>query len=88
LSVIRNDFPWIYDGALETFEKIKKSKTEGSARKAVDEFMRIVELTFEHPIMRDIASDNMFNSRSYRELPRIIYDLMRRYIEEKDIVNK
>jgi hypothetical protein len=83
LSVVRSDFPWIYDSAIEAIEKIKRAKTMEGSKKILAGYMRIIEMTFEHPLMRDVFVDGELGFRIFKEVPRIIYDLMRRFIEDK-----
>ena len=84
LSPLKNDFPWIYDGAIETLEKITKLKSIETVEQEISDFMRIVEFSFEHPIMRESFEENEYNYRYYREIPRIIYDFLRRSKENKN----
>ncbi|MFR0677178.1 toll/interleukin-1 receptor domain-containing protein [Dysgonomonas mossii] len=79
LSPLRNDFPWIYDGTLECYDKISKTKSTMLAEKEIQEFMRIVELSFEHPILRDYMESNY----RYKDYVRIIYDILMRSLHEK-----
>ena len=83
LAPIRNDFPWIYDGALDTIERLAKAKTAETVDNEILEFMRVVEFTFEHPMMRESMSDNEYNYRLSREIPRLIYDFLKRSTEKK-----
>ncbi len=52
LSILRDEWPWIYDAGMETIHLIKTSprKTVGQA---LDLFERIVEFSIEHPLTRD-----------------------------------
>ncbi len=84
LAPIRNDFPWIYDGALDTIERLAKAKTAETVDNEILEFMRVVEFTFEHPMMRESMSDNEYNYRLSREIPRLIYDFLKRSTEKKN----
>jgi hypothetical protein len=88
LSPIKNDFPWIYDGAIDTLEKVAKAKTAETVDNEISKFMRIVEFTFEHPKMRETIVDNEYNYRNTREIPRLIYDFLRRSAENKTTANK
>lgn len=79
LSPLRNDFPWIYDGTLECYEKVSKTKSSATAEKEIQEFMRIVEVSFDHPVMRDF----MENNYRYKDYIRVIYDILMRSLNEK-----
>jgi len=85
LSPIRNDYPWIYDGAIEIIDRIGKLKSIETIDSEINDFMRIVEFSFEHPLMRDNINDNEYNYRVSRELPRIIYEYLKRSTEKKNM---
>lgn len=84
LSPIRNDFPWIYDITIETMDKLSKAKTAEIVDKEISELMRLVEFTFEHPMMRELINDNEYNYRYYREFPRMIHEFLRRMTDNKN----
>lgn len=75
LSPIKNEYPWIYEGALDLQNKIEKTKSQALAERQIKKFMNIVEFSFEHPIMRELMEDNEYIYRYCRELPRAIYQI-------------
>jgi len=84
LSSIKNDFPWIFDGAINVLDKISKVKTPEIVDNEINEFMRIVEFSFEHPLMRENFVDSEYTYRLAKEFPRIIYELLRSSVERKN----
>ena len=72
LAMIRNEFPWIYETGIETLSILKSSVSVEQKENAIGTFTRIVEFTFEHPIIRG----KMERSKEWhivsRELPRML----------------
>lgn len=74
LSLLKEDFPWIYDMGRDLLGILKSQKKPDTKTKAVRDFKEMVDFTFGHPLMRDMfvrSKDGMF---FYKELP---YMLMR-----------
>lgn len=84
LTPIKNDFPWIYEGALECAEKIKKSKSNEAANEELREFMHMIDISFEHPIMREFYMDDEMSYRFHKEIPMQLHRILSRYIETKN----
>jgi hypothetical protein len=77
ISIFKNDFPWIYEIGLEVYKLIKSNGTIKEIRLAINNFERIMEFTFHHPIFRE-------NIRYNKDLIMIfeeIQDFLRYYLE-------
>ncbi len=54
LSFYKKDFPWLYEVGLETYRTIRNSDSEREIHNALRDFREVSEMTFRHPIMRDV----------------------------------
>ena len=81
LALLRDDFPWIYDFGKELVDILKKEGHPAEKSMAIKEFRDVLDITFNHPIMRDIYSDSK-ESRMFRK--DMFYILMD-YLENFDI---
>ena len=78
LSLLKEDFPWIYDMGKELIDILKNENSPEEKSIAIREFRDMVDFTFSHPMMRDIFGRNKDSIMFMKELP---YSLMR-YLEE------
>jgi hypothetical protein len=72
LSFFRDDFPWIYDIGKEVIEILKSRKSKQEKYHAIKEFKTILDLSFEHPVFRELKMNNKGAMIMYRELPRFL----------------
>lgn len=78
LSLLKDDFPWIYDMGKELIDILKSENPTKEKSIAIKEFREMVDFTFSHPMMRDIFGRNKDSIMFMKELP---YSLMR-YLDE------
>lgn len=78
LSLLKEDFPWIYDMGKELIDILKNENNPEEKSIAIREFRDMVDFTFSHPMMRDIFGRNKDSIMFMKELP---YSLMR-YLDE------
>lgn len=78
LSLLKDDFPWIYDMGKELIDILKSENTTEEKSIAIKEFREMVDFTFSHPMMRDMFMRNKENIMFMKELP---YTLMK-YLDE------
>lgn len=78
LSLLKEDFPWIYDMGKELTDILKNERNQEEKIAAIKEFRDIVDFTFGHPMMRDIYGHNKDSIIFMKEIP---YFLMR-YLDE------
>jgi len=72
ISLIRDDFPWLYESGMEIVVKLKSKAPKNEIRKAVEEFEYLIDFTFEHPAMHKIINHDKRQSIILRELPFMI----------------
>lgn len=70
LTPFKNDFPWIYESGVSLVEKVGKVKHIQST-KAFNEFMELMDFTFNNPIYRETYRDE-HEYRYFREIPYLI----------------
>ena len=72
LSLFKDDFPWLYDAGMDVIKTLKTSKGVESKDKAVNEFMELVDFSFEHPVMREMTIIDKEQYMMLRELPYML----------------
>lgn len=72
LAMIKDEFPWIYDSGMETLKIIKSRIAAEDKHKAIKTFIRLVEFSFEHPLMRGKMERNKEWHIMSRELPHML----------------
>ena len=78
LSLIKEDFPWIYDMGKEFINTLKSDVSKEEKYDTTEDFKRMVEFTFGHPAMRDIIMRNNDIYYYNKDYPYIVF----RYIDE------
>ncbi|HEA18024.1 hypothetical protein LCGC14_1291300 [marine sediment metagenome] len=80
ISLFREDFPWIYDAGIDLTRTLRSKVDRDEKRDTVEAFQELIELSFEHPLMRDM---HMPDERMYmmaRELPHILRRILVQYL--------
>lgn len=72
LSLVKEDFPWLYDAGMDVISTLKSGKSGGPKDKAISEFMELVEFSFEHPMMREMLMIDKDQHMMLRELPYML----------------
>lgn len=78
LSLVKEDFPWIYDMGKELIEILDNSKNFENKTMAIRDFRQMIDFTFEHFAMHEFTGKNKDNIMFIKELP---YVLMK-YLDE------
>lgn len=82
LSVYKEDFPWIYEAGNELIKAVNSKSSKQIKIAALYKFERIVELTYELPVFRDMVSMKKEYFMLLRELPQIIIEFIEKNISE------
>lgn len=72
LSLFRNDFPWVYDAGIDLARTVKSDIDPDEKRDSVEGFFELLEVTFEHPVMREMHIDDKDMMMMGRELRHIL----------------
>lgn len=82
LALIRNQFPWIYDAGIETVSILRSRRSQNEKHIAIEEFNKLLEFSFEHPMMRDMYGGSKEYRMFYHELPRLLSHAMQETMSE------
>lgn len=72
LAIFRDEFPWIYESGMEALKIARSRTSRENQEKAIRSFVKVVEFTFEHPIMRERMERSKEWHIMSRELPRML----------------
>lgn len=72
LSLFRNDFPWVYDAGIDLSRTVKSQADSVEKRDSVEAFFELLEVTFEHPMMREVHLGDKDMIMMGRELRHIL----------------
>jgi hypothetical protein len=61
--------PWIYDAGIEAINTLRAPYGEDEKLDAIQKFSRIVDFSFEHPVMRDSYGETKEIQYFFRRLP-------------------
>lgn len=81
LAMIREEFPWIYETGLETIKIIKSRVSRREKESALRGFFRILEFSFDHPLVRERMDRDKEWSFIYRELPHLLEHAFERALD-------
>jgi hypothetical protein len=77
ISLFREDFPWIYDAGIDLTRTLRSNVNRDEKRDTVEAFQELIELSFEHPIMRDM---HMPDERMYM-MARVLHHILSRTLD-------
>jgi len=72
ISQFKDDFPWLYDSGMEVVKTLKSGKSGSTKEHIVNEFMELIEYSFEHPMMRELVMPDKEQYMILRELPYML----------------
>lgn len=81
LSLLREDFPWIYDSGKEVIDIIKSRKSFEEKRIVLQEFLEDIRMTLTHPIMREMSNSKEMD-RIGMELPYFLDEAFGRLLND------
>jgi len=80
ISLFREDFPWIYDAGIDLARTLRTQVHPEEKREAVEAFQELIEMSFEHPMMRDMYMPDKQMYMMARELPHILRRTLEQYM--------
>lgn len=83
LALIRDQLPWIYDVGIETINILRSRRSREEKQIAIGEFNRLLEFSFEHPMMREMHGGNKEYRLFYHELPRLLSRAMEKTMADR-----
>lgn len=81
VSMFRDDFPWIYDAGIDLVRSIRSADAMEEKDELISAFMELVDLSFEHPMMRERLMPDKEMYMIGRELPHILRRVLHLYME-------
>jgi hypothetical protein len=72
LSFFKESMPWLYEIGMDTIRTVKDGKTKAEKKRAFIEFQEIVEMSTQHPMMRDFFMDSKEDYMLFKELPMML----------------
>jgi hypothetical protein len=72
LSFFKESMPWLYEIGMDTIRTVKDGKTKAEKKRAFMEFQEIVEMSTQHPMMRDFFMDSKEDYMLFKELPMML----------------
>lgn len=79
ISLIKDDFPWIYEIGLETYRGLKLTKSKLEKRKLIESFERALEMT-GHPMMREFYGKSEEMYMFSKDIRHFTHRFLDRYI--------
>lgn len=77
LGLIRSQMPWVYDAGIETLNILRSRRRIEEKQEAILQFRRVMDISFEHPTMREFYAGNKDMHFIYRRL----YDMLMEVFE-------
>jgi hypothetical protein len=76
-SQFRDDFPWLYEMAFEAYRKI--SAKESGAMEALSVFEKMLHVTMEHPLFRELMYRSKDRAFEFEETMSMLRDFITRF---------
>lgn len=83
LALLRDDFPWIYDMGKELVDVLRNEGYSEGKSMAIKEFRDVLDMTFNHPIMRDIYASSKDSMIFRRDMYYILTDYLEDFGSER-----
>jgi hypothetical protein len=81
LGLVRSQMPWIYDVGMETVNILRSRRSNEEKHEAIRQFRRVMEFSFEHPMMREAYMGSKEMHFIYRRLPDMLIEAFERNVK-------
>lgn len=81
LGLLKGQIPWLYDAGIETINILRSRCTIHHKHEALDQFKRVMEFSFEHPVMRELYGGSKEMHFLYHRLPEMLIENLERNIK-------
>lgn len=81
LGLIRSQMPWIYDVGMETVSILRSRRGIEEKHEALNQFRRVMDFSFEHPLMREISGGSKEMQFVFRRLPEMLMGVFERNLK-------
>ena len=75
-SLIKDDIPWLYDAALDTYKKVESGSIDSST--AARKLMSLYDFTFHHPLFRELLPQHPERRAELEEIFMSAIDMLGR----------
>jgi hypothetical protein len=86
ISLFRNEFPWLYDAGIDLTRTLRSSAAQSEKEEALTAFYELLDVTFQHPIMREFYIPDKEIWMMGRELSHILKRSLERYPLERSTI--
>jgi hypothetical protein len=83
LGLVRSQMPWVYDAGIETINILRSRRSIEEKHEALNQFQRVMRLSFEHPMMREFFGGSKEVHFTYRRLPDMLMDVFQKSLKSK-----
>lgn len=77
LSILQDDFPWIYTMGRELINILQSKANMEVKHESVGDFRRMLEFTCEHPIMREVCSRRKGSMMMLKEMQYLLFNMLK-----------
>ena len=84
LSFLRVETPWLWEIGLETLRIIDSNEPVDRKKRSLYEFEKMIKISTQNPIMRDLLINSRDEFTIYDKLPRMLIKSMHIYMEESE----
>lgn len=81
ISILKDDFPWIYEIGIETYRGLKSFKSKAQKKKLLEDFERSLDM-LGHPIMREFYGKSEDVYIFGKEMRHFMHRFISRFAEE------
>jgi hypothetical protein len=81
LGLVRSQMPWVYDAGIEAINILRSRRGIEEKHEALNQFRRVMEFSFEHPMMRELFGGSKETHFMYRRLPDMLMDVFQRNLK-------
>jgi len=81
LGLVRSQMPWVYDAGIETINILRSRRGIEEKHDALNQFRRVMEFSFEHPMMREFFGGSKEMHFMYRRLPDLLMDVFQKNLK-------
>jgi len=80
LGLVRSQMPWVYDVGIETINILRSPRGIEEKHEAVSQFRRVMEFSFEHPMMREFIGGSKEMHFMYRRVPEMLMGMLQNHL--------
>ena len=78
LGLVRSQMPWVYDVGIETINILRSRRGIEDKHEAMRQFQRVIEFSFNHPMLREFFGGGKEMHFMYRRLPDMLMDVFQK----------